>query len=135
MPERGITRLLTRAVSYIGIIFCFVVFPAFVLDTSLTSLFELRLENQRKASYKELSRRNELISFFDDERKYYERLLKKIFVLAHRKKDSIAAISLQIARLKKNYPGQFEFILWDSHGKIIEELTDEKKYRYVLKKL
>jgi HAMP domain-containing protein len=122
-------------VSWLGIIFCFLLFPAFVLDTSLQSLFELQLKNRRQQIFSEITSRNELISSYDDERKYYERLLKKLFDLAHQQNSSLNYLEKALERLKKNYPGQFEFVVWNNRGQVIEKLTDEKRYRYVLKKL
>ncbi len=122
-------------ISWLGIIFCFLLFPAFVLDTSLQSLFELQLKNQRQKIFSEISARNELISSYDDERKYYDKLLKQLFKLAHRQNDSLDYLEKALGRLKKNYPGQLEFVVWNNQGQIVERLTDEKRYRYVLKKL
>ncbi len=135
MSEGSSKNLLEKVISWLGVAFCFLLFPAFVIETSLTSLLELRRENRLNQDFRELSRRNGLISSYDDERKYFARVFKKIFDLAEKQNDSLSYLKESIDRLKINYPDQLEFVVWNSRGEIVEKLTDEKRYRYVLKKL
>lgn len=135
MSETVTTSFVAKTISWLGIIFCFLLFPAFVLETSLQSLFELQLNNHRQQVFGQLTKRNELLSSYNDERKYFEKLLRKIFSLAHEQQDSMAYLNKALQRLKQNYPNQLEFIVWNNRGQIVEKLTDEKRYRYVLKKL
>lgn len=135
MSVKSGINLIFTIISWLGIIFCFLLFPAFVLETTVKSYFELKFHNERQNIFTELSRRNESILPFDDERKYFQKLLQKTFAMAENERNSLNYLAKAIQRLKKNYPGQLEFIVWNSKGGIVEKLTDEKKYKYVLKKL
>lgn len=118
-----------------GFIFCFLIFPVFVLNSSLMSLYELRLENHRQQVFGDLSQQLARLEPFNDERRYYHLLLRKVFTLAEQSDDPQAYLARALARLKSNRPGVFEFIVWDKNGAVVDQLTDEKRYRYVMKRL
>ncbi|PKL48252.1 MAG: hypothetical protein CVV42_10250 [Candidatus Riflebacteria bacterium HGW-Riflebacteria-2] len=120
---------------YTGLVFCFFVFPFFIFNASLASLLELKLENHRHQVYQKLSDRLKPLLPYNDERRYYSLLLQKIFNIAVQQPDSAAYLKKAIARLKDNHPGRFEFIVWDASGKVHEQLTDEKRFRFVINRL
>ena len=62
-------------------------------------------------------------------------MFKKIFELASKQDNPEKFLGIQIENLKKQYPNCLTFIVWNGKGKLNRKLTDEKKYRYVLKKL
>ncbi|GAB4277103.1 MAG: hypothetical protein Kow0029_19640 [Candidatus Rifleibacteriota bacterium] len=111
MSDQALKRFLTSAISWLGLVFCFFLFPAFVLDTSLDGLLELKAKNNRQRIFAELSQINEKLLPYDDERKYFERLLNRIFTLAKNHRNSLIYLEKSIRNLKKNYPGQIEFVV------------------------
>ncbi len=120
---------------FCGLLFCFFLFPVFLINSSLASLLNLRLENHRQSVFSELSRSLQRLVPYNDERKYFHLMFRKMFNLASQSKSYKAYLEQALPVLKKNYPGCFEFVVWDKSGKVIEHLTDEKKYRFVMRKL
>lgn len=72
-----------------------------------------------------------LIKFFED-RKFWHALLKNNFYIADKSRLPIEKAERVMNSLKKYFPGRFEFVFWNKHGKIIPELADIKGFRYVL---
>lgn len=120
---------------YFGMFFCFFAFPLFVINSSLTNLLELKLANHKQQVFSELSDQLKLFAPFNDERRYFHLMLQKVMELANKSKNPVKYLEKAIARLKQNHPGRLEFIVWDKKGQIIDHLTDEKRFRFVLKKL
>jgi len=111
------------------------VFPFFVFNSSLASLLELKLDNHRHQVYQELSERLKILMPYNDERRYYHLMLQTSFDIAVQQADPVVYLEKAIARLKKNHPGCFEFIVWDKSGAVVEKLTDEKRFRFVVRRL
>lgn len=120
---------------YIGLVFCFFVFPFFVFNTSLGSLLELRLENHRHEVFQKLSERLKILMPYGDERRYYHLMLQKVFNIARQQPDPVIYLEKAIERLKSRHPQRLEFIVWNEAGEVVEKLTDEKKFRFVVRKL
>jgi HAMP domain-containing protein len=120
---------------YAGLFFCFFFFPVFVINTSLGNLLEIRRENHRHQVFADLESRLKKLATFNDERRYFHLMLNKVFSLADAHSKPLERFADAIDKLKKNHPQQLEFIVWDSAGQIVEHLTDEKRFRFVSKKL
>ncbi len=121
---------------WIGAIFCFVIFPVFLLDVGLDSYINTKNESERQEAYRNLSINLEKIMQYGDSKHYYHSLLSKIFDIAEEEKDSLGYLKRAIQNLKERNPGAFSFVIWDNKDdSIIESLTDEKGHRYVLKAL
>ncbi len=127
--------LIGSLLQYIGLVFCFFVFPFFVFNSSLASLLDLRLENHRQQVYQELSDRLKMLMPFNDERRYYHLMLQKVFNIALEQPDPFKYLEQAIARLKQNHPGRFEFIVWNNSGAVVDKLTDEKRFHFVMRRL
>jgi HAMP domain-containing protein len=116
-------------------VFCLFVFPFFIFYVSLDRLYELKIENLRKKAHKELSNRVEVLNNYSSNRAYFHYAFKKIFELAQKQPDPEKFLALNIANLKKRYPGCFEFIVWDGRGKTLKKLTDETRYKFIVRRL
>ena len=120
---------------YTGLVFCFFVFPLFVFNSSLASLLNLKLDNHKHQVYQQLSDRLKVLMPYNDERSYYHLLLQRIFNIAVQQPEPLPYLEKAIARLKKNHPGCLEFIVWDKSGDVVENLTDEKRFHFVVRRL
>lgn len=116
-----------------GAIFSFVIFPLFLIDVGLDSFLSTRKEIQKKELFKKLNRRLELLLQYGNSRHYYHALLKKTVEFAEKSKDPIAYLNRALPHLKKRNPGVFRFIVWDKSGKTVDQLTDEKSYKYIVR--
>ena len=133
--QKSINSRTASLLQYTGLVFCFFVFPFFVFNASLASLLDLKLDNHRHQVYQQLSAQLKLLLPYNDERRYYSLMLQKIFNIAVQQPDPSAYLEKAIDRLKKNHHGRFEFVVWDASGNVIEKLTDEKRFRFVVNKL
>lgn len=127
--------LIGALLQYTGLVFCFFIFPFFIFNTSLASLLELRLENHRHHVFQQLSDYLKILLPYSDERRYYHLMLQKTFDLAKQQPDPIAYLEKAILHLKRLHPKRFEFIVWNQKGDIVEKLADEKRFRFVIKRL
>lgn len=118
-----------------GFLFCFFIFPAFIILVSYDNLLELQLKNQKIQYSHCLSDKLEAFSPYLDQKKYFHFVLQRIFAIASEQQDPQQYLAHAIKRLKENYPGQLEFIVWGERGNLNHRLTDEKRYRYVIRRL
>lgn len=130
-----ITNVFNRVISVLVMAFCFLLFPAFIIFTSLNHLFELRTDNLRQQKLEQMHNKLEQMEKYSDNNRYLHFLFKKIFSEAQKLQDPFPFLQKNFANLKAKYDGQLEFIVWDSAGKVVSHLTDQQGYRYILIKL
>lgn len=120
---------------WFGGLFCFVLFPLFLIDIGLDSYLETRKEQQKKEIFKRLNQKLELLLQYGNSRHYFHALLKRIIDLAQQSSDPVAYLDRALPHLKARNPGVFRFIVWDAGGQTVDRLTDEKSYKYIVRTL
>lgn len=118
-----------------GVVLFFVFFPLFLLDVGLESLLETRQNLQKQELYRTLEQNLEKLLQYRNSRHYYHALLKRVFELAELQPQPAAYLKNALNQLKQRNPDTFRFIVWNDRGEIIDELTDEKGYRYIVRSL
>ncbi|MFZ5952524.1 MAG: SpoIIE family protein phosphatase [Candidatus Rifleibacteriota bacterium] len=118
---------------WFGVFFCFILFPFFLVDVGLDSYLDTKKSLEKKDLFKKLNNRLELLLQYGNSRHYYHAVLKRIVDLAEKTSNPTAYLQRALAHLKKRNPGVFRFIVWDDKGRIIDNLTDEKSYKYIIK--
>lgn len=118
-----------------GVILCFVLFPLFLLDVGLESLLETRQNLQKQELYRTLEQNLEKLLQYRNSRHYHHALLKKVFDIAEAQRHPTGYLQRALAHLKGRNPGDFRFIVWNDKGEIIDELSDEKSLRYIIKSI
>ncbi len=119
-----------------GAIFCFFVFPVFLLDIGIESYINTQNKIQEGEAYKRLGLNLEKLLQYGDGLHYYHSLLKMLFDIAEKQENPVGYLETAIPHLKERNPGAFEFIVWDNgSNSLVEHLTDEKGHKYVLKTL
>lgn len=118
---------------WFGVLFCFFIFPLFLVDVGLDSYLATRKGMQRKKLFKQMNNRLEMLLQYGNSRHYYHALLKKITDFAQKSPDPVGYLRKALPHLKKTNPGVFKFIVWNEKGQTIKNLTDEKRYRYIVK--
>jgi hypothetical protein len=126
---------LKKTVSGLVLLFCFLLFPAFIVYSSLHHLFELKIGNLRQATLEKMRNQLEHMETYSDNRRYLHLLLKKIHELAQKQNNPEIFLQNNLDNLRKMYPGQIEFIVWDNKGEVIRKLTDQQGLRYILGRL
>ncbi len=118
---------------WVGVVFCFFVFPVFLADLGLESLLNARNTLQKQQLFRDLNRNLEKLLQYRNGRHYYHALLKRIFTIANQQQDPEAYLQKAIPHLKARNPGIFRFIVWNKEGQVIDSITDEKGYKYIVK--
>jgi hypothetical protein len=120
---------------WLGAIFCFFIIPLLLVDTALSGMLRLRHEEECFRIFADMSDRLTFMSRQADEAHYFHQLLQHSFKRATGSHDPIKSLAGSIAQLKKAFPDNLRFIVWDSKGRCVEHLTDEKGYRYIVNNL
>ncbi|MEW6708710.1 MAG: SpoIIE family protein phosphatase [Candidatus Riflebacteria bacterium] len=118
---------------WFGVFFCFILFPFFLVDVGLDSYLDTKKSLEKKDLFKKLNSRLELLLQYGNSRHYYHAVVKRIVDLAEKTSDPAAYLKRALTHLKKRNPGVFRFIVWDDKGRTIDNLTDEKSYKYIVK--
>ncbi len=132
---KGSIFLRYRLMTWLGAIFCFILVPAFLINEGLGSMLRLRSEKEQRRIFSEMDDRLSFLTRHADERHYYHSLLKRAFQKAIRSDEPLKSFGRSIDLLKKRFPGALRFIVWNSSGQVVNELTDEKSYRYIISNL
>lgn len=118
---------------WFGAAFCFFLFPIFLVDVGLENMLDTRYSLHRQTVYRDLGQRLERLQQYSNSRHYYSALLQKTFDFAERQADPVAYLRIALPHLNARNFNAFKFIVWDNKGNTIDELTDEKGYRYIVK--
>lgn len=116
-------------------LFCFLLFPAFAIFNALDMSFNIRQSNFRQQKLEQMRYALEQLERVSDNSRYLHLILQKTFTAAQDSSSSKDFLARSLANLRKQYPNEFEFIVWDSKGGIIRELTDQQSFRYIISKL
>lgn len=125
MPENYWLNLLAKAVYGI-------VLPCFLLHLALTSHFGLLLERQIQAWQQKMHDSLEDLANYHSDDRFFHGLLQANFADLERADKSREFIGSRINALKRRFSG-LRFIVLDSAGNIVADLSDEKRYQYVMK--
>ncbi len=132
---KGSIFLKYRLMTWLGALFCFILVPAFLINEGLSSMLGLRSEKEQNRIFSEMDDRLSFLTRHADERHYYHSLLKRAFQRAASSGEPLKNFGSSIELLKKRFPGALRFIVWNSKGQVVDELTDEKSYRYIIANL
>ncbi len=124
-----------RLLTWLGAFFCFVLVPALLINEALGSMLQLRSDKERRQLFKEMDDRLSYLIRHADESHYYHSLLKNAFKKASQSARPLDEFAGSIELLRRRFPGALRFIVWDADGRVVDRLTDEKSYRYIVNNL
>ena len=133
--KRKIKLYFQKFLSYFVVVFCFLFFPAFLLFSTLNILFESNAENLKQTKLTEMGNILEYMNKYSSNKRYFHFLLSKIADYTQKADNPKQYIENNIKNLKTRYPDQIQFVVWNSDGKVIKEISDKTKYNYVLNKV
>ncbi|GAB4277165.1 MAG: hypothetical protein Kow0029_19740 [Candidatus Rifleibacteriota bacterium] len=119
----------------LGAVFSFVIIPFLLLDAGLDSMLNIRAEQEISKTFEKMKENLDFLVSRSDDRKYFHSILKKAFEDALNSSDPVESIGRSIGLLKKKFPDSFKFIVWQEKGKLVDRLTDEKRYKYIVRNL
>jgi len=116
-------------------VFCFVIFPLYIIHSGLDHLYRIKTSASRHNCLDAMRKNLEQIERYSSRSRYLHLLLKRIFDDVQAAADPVEHLQRNIGNLKNRYPDDFEFIVWDAEGQVIQKLTDQKNLSYIQKKL
>ncbi len=112
-----------------------ILLPGFLLHLSLTSHFGLVRERQILAWQQKMHDSLDNLSNYHDDDRFFHGLLQTNFNSVDQAVEPRREIEKKISLLKNRFPGMLQFVVLDSDGKIMPQLSDEKRFQYVFKAL
>lgn len=120
--------------SLLGIFFCFVLFPAGLINLGLEQLFKTRAAGNREEIETRMEQALKTIERFSDNEYFAHFLLLELnqtLLAAPQPHESFARLK---SSLQKKFPDAFTFIYWDEKGELVKELSDDASFGYIIKK-
>ena len=117
------------------IFFCFIFFPIFLTYTLLDEYFVSNINILKNAKLVEMDNCIGYLNKYSNNNKYFHFLLSRISDYAQKSKNPVEYLRMNIDNIRKKYPNQFQFFVWDEKGKIIKDISDKTAYSYVLNKI
>jgi len=128
-------RVVFPLVYWTLLILCFFVFPIFLLNLAADRYFSM-IQNEQENS--ELLKAQKILArlrWQSAGSRYFHQLFKEVFARPVAAETVASALTQRIARLKKAFPDELSFIVWDRNGKLVEELSDDKSFVIVKNRL
>lgn len=114
---------------------CFILIPLLLVNVLIDSMLRLRSENECQQTFAEMDTRLDYLSQNVELASYLHKLMKRHVDKADKSSQPLTSLKSSIKGIKSQYPGLLKFIVWDARGKTVDELTDEKSYRYIVNNL
>ena len=118
----------------LGILFCFILFPAGLINLGLDQLFKTRAANNREEIENRMEQALKTVEKFSDNEYFAHSLLFEVNQKLLSSQQPQKTFKKLKARLQQKYPDTFTFIFWDDKGELIKELSDETSFGYIIKK-
>ncbi len=101
--------------------------------TMLVSHFRMQRAQMTEDCFDQLSHHLDTLDNYHDDRVFFHGLFQKNFAVVDSQPGAMQRLAGRIAALRRLFPGKLKFIVYDQHGNVDRQLTDEKKFQYVLK--
>lgn len=128
MPEKATAKRFLYALYNFVLL---LVLPAILLYWAAESHFSFKTREVEATTLKSLSAAVYRLEPFSDDRRFFHVFLQKKFQQA----EKISDAKFFAKTVRKNFGNQARLIVWDADGAIVPELSDEKKFKYLLHKM
>ncbi|MDD3145715.1 MAG: SpoIIE family protein phosphatase [Candidatus Riflebacteria bacterium] len=107
--------------------------PCWLAWSMLISHFQLQRNQAAEEVFDHLSQHLVTLENYHDDRVFFHALLQKNFAGIDNKPESAQLLARKIAAFRRLFSGRLKFIVYGSDGSINRDLTDEKRFHYILK--
>lgn len=119
---------------WFSMVFSFLLFPFLLLILGIDHITNLEAEKETLKIKRSMLKALDHLSENTDPEQFFHNQLLKIFQNAEQSKNTLASLKAQIQKIKKSFPQTLSFIVWNEKGEIIDQLTDEKRFKYFIRK-
>lgn len=120
---------------WFGLFFCFALFPFLLLESGIARIVQLQVNFEKQLKLKRLAEALDFMSENVEPPKYFHYRLTEIYNAALKADKPMLRLKSEISSIKAEFPGCFSFVVWNEEGALVEELTDDRRFRYFLKRL
>ena len=124
-----------RLLTWLGAFFCFFLVPLLLTNEGLSSMLRIRCATEQEKIFSQMDNHLNFLIQHADEPRYFHQLMKNAFNKAILSNAPQQSIEKSIKWFKNRFPGSCKFIVWNDRGRVIERLTDEKSYKYIVNNL
>ncbi len=110
-----------------------ILLPAGLFYVAMFSHYSLARERQTGDWREKMRDSLDLISKYHSDEKYFHGMLQADFRLADNSDHPLEACRRRLKGYKARYPGMFRFVVYDAAGRVLDDMSDEKRFQYVLK--
>lgn len=107
--------------------------PLSLLYVALLSHYHLERDHQTLAWREKMSDSLEQISKFHEDERFFHGMLQRTFRIADRANKPLEACQRSIEACKDRFPDMFRFVVYDSGGNLVAEMSDERRFQYVFR--
>jgi len=119
----------------LALFICFALFPMFLIDSALNRILQIQRKNSFEKARKKLDSALNTLEEFSNDSHFAHLLLNHAFTSAAKSSSPQVELQRQMQQLKKQHPGVFFVIAWDEKGQIVQPITDEKAFAYILREV
>jgi len=111
------------------------VLPVYLIWLILVSHFTMQRANEIQSSFTALDLALDNLENLHDDRAFLHAVLQKNFVMADRSDKPQKQLENRIKAFRKLFGERISFVVYDGNGAINRELTEEKRFQYILKSM
>lgn len=119
---------------WFAMFFSFLLFPFLLLILGIDHIINLEVEKETLRTQKSMLQALDHLSENADPEQFFHNQLLKIFQSAEEAKNTFSILENNIKKLKNSFPQTLSFIVWNEKGELIDKLTDEKRFKYFIRK-
>ncbi len=120
--------------SFLGIVFCFVLFPAGLINLGLDQVMRIKAVSSRERLEEQINNVLKTVERFSDNEFFVHQLLLQLNNRLLRSNDPEKTFRALKNHLQKKYPDAFTFVYWNGRGEQVKNISDENSYGYIIKK-
>jgi len=122
------SRIVFPVIYWTLVILCFFCFPIFLMNLAVNRYFSMIQQEQENLELLKAQRTLAQIRVQSEGTSYFHQLFKRVLARPVVAGALSKELTQRIGRLKKAFPDELEFIVWDQNGMLLEGLTDDKSY-------
>ncbi|MBU1105836.1 MAG: SpoIIE family protein phosphatase [Candidatus Riflebacteria bacterium] len=109
------------------------ILPLGLLSVALFGHYSLARERQILEWREKMSDSLDQISKYHEDDRFFHGMLQTGFRASDRAKKPMDACRQRIGSLKKQFPDMLRFVVYDTAGRVVSDLSDEKRFQYVFR--
>lgn len=116
-----------------SIAFYIIVIPVYLLSMAFDNHFSLARELQAESWREKMTDSLDVLSNYHTDEVFFHGMLQNTFKAVDKADNPLKRLSEVFESFDQYFPGAFKFIVWNDQGSIVDDLSFERHFRYVLR--